>query len=192
MNPEDLAPFRLARLLLLLAVIADAMPAGIDAERLGIYDFLAAHPLLVVADPDDPEGLALRLAGFDDRALGYLSPAQRYVTGQQRLARDVAELVSLGLVGVTASGRIRYHITPSGLALAGRFTALYARSYTRSARIVLRRVRRLSTRRLRANLRAWLTVPAQPPAGRPDPAYLIDLLPPGDETSGGVAPEGER
>ena len=41
MSPDDSQTFRLARLLLLLDV-ADEL----DAERLGVYDFLAAHPLL--------------------------------------------------------------------------------------------------------------------------------------------------
>jgi hypothetical protein len=156
-NPDDDQIFRLARLLLMLAAVADSAPDGVDAERLGIYDFLAAHPLLVARDSADPARTSLRLAGFDDRTLAYASPAQRLVTAQLRLPDDLATLVRWGLVSERAAGRIRYRLTPDGAAVARRFTARYSQAYADAARIVVRRARRMSGRRLRANVRTWLT-----------------------------------
>lgn len=174
MNPDDIAVFRHARLVLLLAVATEATPDGVDAERVGIYDFLAMHPLLLVRQRDDPDRLTLRLAGFDDRAVAYASPAQRFVNGQVRLARDLADLVGKGLVSVSATGRVRYRLTPVGAHMASQFTAMYSQSYVTAARVVIRRTRRLSGRRLRAGLREWLTMPLDRPGRQPHPAYLLD------------------
>ncbi|GIJ43366.1 hypothetical protein Val02_02520 [Virgisporangium aliadipatigenens] len=168
MNAEDSREFRLARLTLLLAIAADAEPDGIDAERLGIYDFLAAHPLLVAREEGDPDRRVLRLAGFDDRSLAYASPAQRFVTAQLRLSEDLATLVRWELVRASASGRVRYRLTDAGRGLAGQFTARYAQIYADAARVVIRRARRMSGKRLRAHLRQWLTVvPPSPPRDSP-------------------------
>jgi hypothetical protein len=180
---ESDQPFRLARLILLLAVVEELEPAGVDAERLGVYDFLAANPLLVARDEGDPDRLTLRLAGFDDRALGYASPAHRFATGQLRLPADLGRLVAHGLVTVTVAGRIRYRLTPRGRLMAGQFTAMYARSYTAAAGIVVRRLRRLSGRKLRDNLRDWLTVTSEPHHGRLDPVDAIETRPTMDGTS---------
>jgi hypothetical protein len=169
--------FRLARLTLLLAAAEDAYPDGVDAERLGIYDFLAANPLLLARAETDPDRLGLLMAGFDDRALGYASPTQRYVTGQEALPGDLARLVAYGLVTCTVASRIRYRLTDRGHDLAVQFTAMYARSYTAAARIVVGRLRRMSGRKLRDNLRNWLTVKAGGHTGRLDPADVIDPTP---------------
>ncbi|MET7397747.1 hypothetical protein ABZS66_30090 [Dactylosporangium sp. NPDC005572] len=152
MNPDDVSVFRQARLLLLLATAAEP----VDAERLGVYDFLAAHPLLLARADTDPDRTALRLAGFDDRAAAYASPAQRWVTAQQHLARDLTELVARGLVRAAATGRVTYHLTPEGATMAAEFTAMYAQSYITAARVVIRRLRRVSGRKLREGLRQWL------------------------------------
>jgi hypothetical protein len=175
--PEEDAVFRQARLVLLLAAVDD----GVDLERLGIYDFLAANPLLLARDETDPDRLPLLLAGFDDRALSYASAPHRFVSRQLSLRRDVDTLVARGLVELTGDGRIRYRLTDAGRTLAGQFSARYSQAYTASARIVLRRVRRLSGRKLRENMREWLTVVAVPRpgrlGGRLDPAHVIDLDP---------------
>jgi len=157
MNLDESATFRQARLLLVLSVSADWDPDGVDVERLGVYDFLAVHPLLVARQDDDPDRLALRLAGFDDRAVAYASPAQRFVTAQQFLGRDLTVLVDSGLVAMIVAGRVRYRLTAKGSNLAGLFTAMYSQSYVTAARIVIRRARRLSGRKLRESLRYWLT-----------------------------------
>lgn len=159
MNPDDSAAFRCARLLLLLDVVCEENPAGLDAERLGVYDFLAAHPLLLARQPDDPDRLDLRIAGFDDRAVGYASPAHRLATAQMRLRKDLSMLAGAGLVAVTAAGRVRYRLTPAGRAAADSLTATYARSYVIAAQIIVRRLRRLSGRRLRAAVRRCTAAP---------------------------------
>jgi hypothetical protein len=174
-NPENSAAFRLARLTLMLAVVGEFTPEGIDAERLGMYDFLAAHPLLLAREDTDPDRLALQMAGFDDNALGYASAAQRFVTGQLRLPGDLGVLIGRGLVEVTMDGRIRYRLTDQGQVVARQFTAMYSQAYTAAARVVLRRARRLSGRKLRENMRQWLTVIPEPTVGRLDPAHVIDL-----------------
>ncbi|MFG2039732.1 hypothetical protein [Dactylosporangium sp. NPDC048998] len=165
MTPDDLTAFRQARILL---VLAGAGEEGVDAERLGVYEFLAGHPLLLARAEDDPDRTALRLAGFDDRNVAYASPAQRFVTAQLHLGRDLAALVARGLVRVTAAGRVTYRLTDEGATMASRFTAMYAQSYITAVRIVIRRLRRLSGRKLREGLRHWLLpvssghVPVQP------------------------------
>jgi hypothetical protein len=183
--PEEDAVFRLARLVLLLAVAGEVTgegtDEGVDLERLGIYDFLAANPLLLARDEADPDRLPLLLAGFDDRAISYASAPHRFVSRQLSLRRDVDALVARGLVEVAGGGRIRYRLTDAGRTLAGQFSARYSQAYTAAARIVLRRVRRLSGRKLRENMREWLTVVAVPHhgrlGGRLDPAHVIDLDP---------------
>jgi hypothetical protein len=174
-NPESYTEFRIARLILLLAVVGEVIPDGVDAERLGMYDFLAAHPLLMAREDSDPDRLALQMAGFDDNALGYASAGQRFVTGQLRLSSDLSVLIGRGLVEAAVEGRIRYRLTAEGQAVARQFTAMYSQAYTAAARVVLRRARRLSGRRLRENMRKWLTVVPEPTAGRLDPAHVIDL-----------------
>ncbi|WP_433381913.1 hypothetical protein ACQPZX_17965 [Actinoplanes sp. CA-142083] len=156
MTPDDLAAFRCARLLLLLDAAAADAPEGLDAERIGVYDFLAAHPLLLVRDEDDPDRMTLLMAGFDGRAVSYASAGHRLATAQQRLARDLSVLVGEGLATAAASGRVRYRLTDEGRRRASALTATYARSYTTAARIIMRRLRRLSGRRLREVLRRSL------------------------------------
>ena len=159
MTPEDLTAFRQVRLLLVLAAAGED---GLDAERLGVYDFLAGHPLLLARADDDPDRTALRLAGFDERALAYESPAQRFVTAQLYLGRDLGALVARGLVDVAARGRVTYRLTEEGAAMVSRFTAMYGQSYITAVRVVIRRLRRLSGRKLREGLREWLLpVPAK-------------------------------
>ena len=153
MIPDDVAAFRCARLLLLLDLMHEDEPEGVDAERLGVFDFFAGHPLLLAAEPEDPDRLTLQMAGFDDRSLAYASAGQRLATALERLPRDLVVLVSTGLVTMAAAGRIRYRLTPEGRAAARSLSAAYARSYTTAASIVLRRLRRLSGRRLRAAVR---------------------------------------
>ncbi len=156
MNPDNVAIFRCARLLLLLDLIQAEPMDGIDAERLGLYDFLAAHPLLLARDSDDPDRLTLQLAGFDDRSLAYRSVGQRLVSAQLRLSGDLSLLVAAGMVGMTVAGRIRYRLTEHGRDTVQTLTAAYGHSYTIAARIIVRRLRRLSGRRLRSTVRGCI------------------------------------
>lgn len=182
MNPDDVAAFRCARILVLLDVVHDDLPDGIDAERIGVYDFLAAHPLLLIG-ADDADSVVLRLAGFDDRAVAYASAAHRLAAAQLHLPRDLAVLVGAGLVRVTAAGRIRYRLTDEGRTSALRVNAAYAASYRRSAHMVTRRLRRLSGHRLREVVRRSVAQSPLTADGRLHPAYLDPAPDPPDPAS---------
>ncbi|MGY2059330.1 ABC-three component system middle component 2 [Nocardia gipuzkoensis] len=172
--PEDDVVFRLAQLLLLLAALQRLRQPGISLERLGCYDFLVANPLLVLTDEDGADRKRLLMAGFDGRALSYASPAHRFTTRRERLQHDLALLIAYGLVAPTVDKSVLYRITPAGLDLAGRFTAVYARSYRLSADLLIRKLARLSDKRLREAIRAWTTVGADGP--RPEALNLLDAV----------------
>ena len=127
--PEDDVVFRLAQLLLLLASLSRLGKPAISMERLGCYDFLVANLLLMLTDEQDVDRKRLLLAGFDNRALSYASPAHRFTTRRERLQHDLALLVAYGLAKITVDRGVLYVVTQSGLHLADRFTAVYARSY---------------------------------------------------------------
>jgi hypothetical protein len=170
--PEQDTVFRLAQLILLMTVAAKSHPEGTHLERLAAYDFIAANPLLMASADDDPDRLALLIAGFDDRALSYASPAQRFATRRERLQHDLALLVAYGLATTSVHGQVRYRLTETGHDLASRFTAMYARSYTAAARIVISRLRRVSDARLRDNMTEWTSVTTDA-HGRVDLAVLF-------------------
>jgi hypothetical protein len=172
--PEDDVIFRLSQLLLLLASLDRLGQPGISLERLGCYDFLVANPLLMLTDEDDPDRRRLLLAGFDGRALSYASPAHRFATRRERLQHDLALLVGYGLAEPTVNKSVLYAITGDGLELAGRFTALYARAYRLSADILVRRLSRLSDKRLRDAVGTWTTVTRDSP--RPEALALLDAV----------------
>ncbi|MFI6098226.1 ABC-three component system middle component 2 [Lentzea sp. NPDC051213] len=172
--PEDDVIFRLAQLLLLLTSLQRLRQPGISLERLGCYDFLVANPLLVVTYEDDADRKRLLMAGFDGRALIYASPAHRFTTRRERLQHDLALLVAYGLVAPTVDKSVLYAVTPSGVDLAGRFTAVYAKSYRLSAEIIIRRLARLSDTRLREAVRTWTTVGYDAP--RPEALDLLDAV----------------
>ncbi|MCP2297578.1 hypothetical protein APR11_004013 [Nocardia amikacinitolerans] len=172
--PEDDVVFRLAQLLLLLAAMQRLRQPGISLERLGCYDFLVANPLLVLTDENDADRKRLLMAGFDGRALSYASPAHRFTTRRERLQHDLALLIAYGLVAPTVDKSVLYLVTPAGRDLADRFTAVYARSYRLSADLLIRKLARLSDKRLREAVRAWTTVEADSP--RPEALNLLDAV----------------
>jgi hypothetical protein len=172
--PEDDVIFRLAQLLLLLGSLSHLGQAGISLERLGCYDFLVANPMLMLTDGDDPDRTRLLMAGFDGRALSYASPAHRFATRRERLQHDLVRLVAYGLVAPTVSRGVLYAITSDGLELAGRFTALYAQAYRLSADILVRRLSRMSDKRLREAIGMWITV--RPDNQRPEALDLLDAV----------------
>jgi hypothetical protein len=175
--PEDDDVFRLAQLLLLLNSLRRNGFAGGTLERLSYYDFLVANPLLVLTKDDDPDRISLLMAGFDDRALMYASPSQRFTSRRERLQHDLARLVAYGLVEPIVDKGIVYVITSEGEGLADQFTAIYSRSYSTSADILVRRLARLSDKRLRENARDWIAISPEFREGEMiDILYGIDLL----------------
>lgn len=154
-RPDDHAEFRLAQLLLLLEV-ALSLETRLDLERLGVSDFLAANPFLVIAG-EDALFDRLRLAGFGARSLTYAAPGHRFATRRGRLQHDLSLLVAYGMLEVVVEdGRRRYILSEQGETAAASLTSAYADAYRMSASEILRRVRRLSDRSLRERLREWL------------------------------------
>ncbi|MFF3870017.1 hypothetical protein [Micromonospora sp. NPDC001898] len=153
--PEDDTVFRLAQLVLLLHVVAEFHPDGVELERLGAYDFIAANPLLMASSDDDPDRFELLMAGFDDRALSYASAAQRFATRRERLKHDLALLLAYDLATAAVRGHVLYRLTNAGVDMATRFTAMYARSYTTAATIVVRRLRKVRPGPLRERVTEW-------------------------------------
>jgi hypothetical protein len=149
-RPEDDPVFRMSQLLLLLDELS---PKSATLDRLTYYDFFSESPYLLF-DEGAPERATLRLAGFESGALSYLSPAQRFVTRQERVSGDLAALVAYRLTDVRISDRsAEYSITARGSAISRGLTAMYADSYRTSAQLVLKRLQRLSNTRLHSEAR---------------------------------------
>ncbi|MGB3439809.1 MAG: ABC-three component system middle component 2 [Actinophytocola sp.] len=172
--PEDDVVFRLAQLVLLLASLRQLDLPGASIERLGFYDFLVANPMLVLTDEEDRDRKRLLMAGFDGRALSYASPAHRFTTRRERLQHDLALLVAYGLVAPAVDKSVLYAVTTEGVELAGKFSAVYARSYRLSAEILLGRLRRLSDTRLREAVHTWTTTALD--SARPETLDLLDAI----------------
>jgi hypothetical protein len=155
-SPEDRQVFRLAQLVLLLEVADDNDVAVSTIDRLGFYDFFAANPFLVTSGSDNRDAadrLTLRMAGFTNRQLSYASTGQRFVSRRQRLQHDLALLFAYGLATVGSRG---YVLMPAGRTVATALTSVYADAYREAARVVLRRLGRLSDRQVAENAQRWL------------------------------------
>lgn len=173
-RPENSPEFRLGRLLILLDTIPrHKTMKPVHIERLGYYDFFSDNPFLIV-DAEDPDRLALQLAGFSRRSLSYNSSSQRFANRRARLKHDLALLSSRALIEIATDGR---HITfsPSGRGseVAAAFTSLYAKSFLAAAQIVVKRLNRLSDKGLGESAREWL---------RAEP-FLIDIYGHGEENA---------
>jgi hypothetical protein len=154
--PEDRTVFRLAQLALLLDVAAEVGAQIRSVDRLGLYDFLAANPFIVTsgdARQDDADRLAYRLAGFTDMQLSYASAGQRFASRRRRLQHDISLLIAYRLASIGQSG---YLLTDIGHYLAQQMNSVYADAYRTSAGVVLRKLGKLSDRRLNAAADQWL------------------------------------
>lgn len=174
-SPENRTVFRLAQMLLLLDVARRTGRKVPSIDRLGYYEFFADSPFIVVdghGPRDEADRLALELAGFTPTQLSYASSGQRFASRRRRLQHDVAVLISLGLVELSADG---YRETGTGAEVAAQLNSVYADAYRTSADVVLRRLSPMSNRALDANVNRWLG----------ESWLLIDLL---DDVSEAVAP----
>jgi hypothetical protein len=152
---DDVTEFRLGQLLLLLETSYE-LNYQLNLERLGIFDFLAANPFLVVGE-EEPEYRRLLLAGFSAKPLAYASPGHRFVTRRSRLQHDLAYLVAYGMCDVSAvGGERRYLLTELGIRSSRQLIALYAQAYRDAATMILRRIGKFSDSKLRQQLSAWL------------------------------------
>lgn len=155
-DPEDRPVFRLAQLALLLAVASEEAVDVPTIDRLGYLDFFSANPFLAVqgdSTRDERERADLRLAGFTKRLISYASSGQRFVSRRRRLQHDLALLVGYGVAEVGSNG---YGLTSRGQSIVPRLTSVYAEAYRVSARIVLRRLGRMSDAQLRRSAETWL------------------------------------
>lgn len=166
LRPDDVAEFRLAQLLILMAELHNE-PA-LDLERLSVTDFMAANPHLVLSAPKfDLDRKRLINAGFNEHALAYASPGQRFATRRQRVLHDLAALVTYGLVRVEATGgRRAFVITQAGIDAAERLSSVYSDAFRISVAVIAPQVAALNDTALRRTLAEWL---------RADP-MLFDLL----------------
>jgi len=165
LRPDDVPEFRLAQLLLLLTE-ARELAISLDLHRVGVSDFAASNPLLIL-EPDDLSYRRLRLAGFTDHPLTNAAPGQRYATRRERLVTDLTKLVSFGLIRMAAvDARRVFRITDAGAVFASQLVSVYADAYRASARLMLVRISRLTDARLQGELANWL---------RADPV-MFDLL----------------
>lgn len=174
-GPEERQAFRLGQLTLLLEVAGIERIPVRTVDRLAFYDFFSANPFVVVSGDDERDAadrLTLRLAGFSDQQLSYTSTGQRFVSGRRRLQHDLSLLMAYGVAAIDSTG---YTLTESGQELANQLATVYAEAYREAARVVLRRLRRLSDRRLTEQADEWL--------GRS--WLLIDLLDDVAETTPG-------
>lgn len=155
-DPEDRPAFRLAQLALLLAVAGEEDVDVTTVDRLGYLDFFSANPFLVVQGDsvrEARERADLRLAGFTKRLISYASSGQRFVSRRRRLQHDLALLVGYGVAEVRSNG---YGLTSRGQAIVAMLTSVYAEGYRVSARIILKRLGRMSDAQLRRAAEGWL------------------------------------
>ena len=153
LRPDDVTTFRVAQLLLMLA---ETESINLDLERLSVTEFLAANPFLIVGD-NRQERTALRLAGFGEHSLTYAAPGQRFATRRERIANDVAYLISFGLAHVVIVDQKRVvRATAYGVEMARRLTSVYADGYRESVRRVAPRISKLSDKALQERLTGWL------------------------------------
>ena len=112
------------------------------------------------------------MAGFNSNSLSYNSSAQRFTNRRARLQHDLTLLIAYALVEAeNVQGRIAYTVTERGSALTRDLRALYAAAYRDSASIVIRRLNKLSDKKLREEARRWLRAEG----------FLIDIY---DEAGG--------
>lgn len=154
--PENSRTFRCARLLLLFATARYDGRQVASLDRLAYYEFFADNPWVII-DGDTSLDLAdedtLVLAGFSRTQLSYASTGQRFVSRRERIRTDLAQLVAHDLVQLADA---QFVITARGEETAESMQSSYAEGFRASARVVLRRLVRLSNKRLEENVERWL------------------------------------
>jgi hypothetical protein len=164
--PESNRTFRMARLMLLMSIAKQDGRRIESIDRLTYYEFFSDNPWAVIlgtSEQDSADRDALRLVGFARNQLSYASTGQRFVSRRERIRSDLARLIARGLASLDGGS---FSTTPRGDELSDGLMSSYADAYRASSRIVLRRLTRLSNRRLTEQVEDWL--------GRP--WLLLDLL----------------
>lgn len=157
LRAESLSAFRMAQLLLVL-VNAQIQDNKLDLEHLSVIEFLSANPFLVL-ESDSPASNQLQLQGFGRHSITYASPSQRFVSRRERVASDIAQMVSFGLVQQVIHDRKRvFTVTDLGRHSAERLCSVYADAYRLSVATITPIVMKLSSERMRERLQTWLRV----------------------------------
>lgn len=157
LRAESVPAFRMAQLLLVL-VSAQVQGNRLDLERLSVIEFLSANPFLVL-ESDSPASSQLHLQGFGRHSITYASPSQRFVSRRERVASDIAQMVSFGLVRLAVHDRARvFTVTDLGRRSAESLCSVYADAYRLSVETITPIVMKLSPTKMRDQLETWLRV----------------------------------
>jgi len=154
--PEDSRTFRMARLLIVLSTARRNGRLIASLDRLAYYEFFADNPWVVVSgdsEADVADQDTLILAGFSPTQLSYASTGQRFASRRERIRADLADLIAYGLAGIDGTDFI---ITSRGEETVEGLQSSYADGLRASAEVVLRRLVRLSGKRLEEEVEAWV------------------------------------
>lgn len=154
-GPEQLVVFRLAQLLLIFDVAEELSVPVKTVDRLGYFDFLSANPFVTLDNTEQShkDRTALQMVGFNPSQISYGSVGHRFASRRRMLQSDLSLLVSRQLVQINDKG---YAISPLGHAASLQLDSVYADAIRTAARIVLKRVGRLSDKRLTEEAERWL------------------------------------
>lgn len=155
-TPEEDDYFRMAQLLLLLEGAEGYRAQVLTVDRIAYLDFFAANPFIVVSDGDsksEQDRLVLKRAGFLENQLSYASAGSRFMSRRRKVQSDMARLVALGLVRLSAEG---YRLTSLGGHLASQLVSVYADAYRESLSVVLRRIGSLTLSQLATRSQNWI------------------------------------
>jgi len=157
LSPEDFTLFNSARLLLLLKGVDElGIEEGVDLERLSYYDFFAANPFLMIME-DDPSRIDLEVAGFETHTIEYISSSQRYRTKRSHLKQYLSVLLAKELIDVSNTNRkLYYKITQNGIEYTNEMKTMYACAYKESVLHIIKKLKRLSDKRLWEEASKWL------------------------------------
>lgn len=156
-SPEDVTLFNSSRLLILFEAIKNnSIDSGIDIERISYYDFFSANPLIILSDTDSDK-LELEYMGFASQSLDYASSSQQFRTKRAKIKQFLAYLMTKGLVEMkNKDGQIVFSITELGESMARKLDTLYANAYRKSVNIIIKRLHRLTDKRLWQEANKWL------------------------------------
>jgi len=166
-SAEDEDLFNSARLLLLFDVLeGHGIKGGINIERAAYYDFFSAQPFLVLGKGEKDIKFELLYEGFESTTIGYISSSQRFTNRREKLKHYLAGLLVRNLIQVNnVNSQLLYSITEEGKYVATQFKSLYTKAYKKSAGIIIKKLSKMSDKKLTDNAREWL---------RAEP-FLIDL-----------------
>ena len=154
---EDDTIFNMGRLLVLFLIFEGIFPEdSINLDRIAYYDFFASQPFLIFHD-DKRAKIELLYYGFEASTVGYISSSQRFTTRRERLKIYLSGLLMRNLIQVkNLEGRYTYSITTRGKEVASKFRSMYIEAYKSSAVLTIKKIYRLSDKKLELQAKEWL------------------------------------